>query len=105
MKSLCVRRNQKYSNIPAEKVYFLGRYNKPNATPAAANGIKFLTASVFCNKVGCVKKVSSHPLKTCRSHFNAEKGAPGLSSEVATSGWRDGRQTWRDLLAKANQKT
>lgn len=40
------RRNQKYSNVlqsiegkdnnPSEKVYFLGRYNKPTATPAAS---------------------------------------------------------------------
>lgn len=113
--------NQKYSNIPpvswgkdnnpTEKVYFLGRYNKPPATPAAVkvkSSIKFLTLSVFCYKVDVgerKKKVSRHPLKTCRSHFNAEIGVSGLASEVTTSGSHDGRETWRDLLTKANQKT
>lgn len=53
-------------------------------------------ASVFCNKVVRVKKVSSRPLRSLRA---------GASSEVAASGWRDGRQTWRDLLAAANQKS
>lgn len=51
------------------------------------------------------EKLADIPLKTCRSHFNAEIGAPGLSSEVTTSGSHDGRETWRDLLTKANQKT
>lgn len=101
------RRNQKYSNIPPVSggmttilqkrcIFQDGIISPPTLLPPqskSGGGIKFLTLSVFCNKVGCGKKVSRHPLKTCRSHFNAEIGASGLSSEVTTSGSHDGRQT------------
>lgn len=98
------RRNQKYSNNPAvsrgmttilrKRCIFqngiISRLPLLSLQSKSRNSIKFLTHSVFCNKVGCGKKVSRHPLKTCRSHFNAEIGPSGLSSEVTTSGSHDG---------------